>query len=64
MQVSISYFDQILEKRESQTRQVWYLWYLILRVFNFVVFKLFAGTKFHGNGRKSRNLIPLKQLVH
>ena len=39
MRVSISYFDQILEKKESQTRQI----------FNFAILKLYAGTKFLKN---------------
>ena len=57
MRISISYFDQVLAKRESQSQG-----YSILRVFifailwlrNFVV-KIFAGTKLCENGRKLQN---------
>ena len=52
--VSISYFDYLLGKRESQTRQVFNF------AGNFVVSKLFVGTKFCKNDQKSQNLIPAK----
>ena len=58
--VSVSYLDQILERRESQTGQVFNFAGIQFR--DFVVLKLFAGTKFRENGQKSGNLIPLKYL--
>ena len=61
MQVSISYFDQILGKRESQTRQVFN--FAVIWHCGFVVLKLFVGKEFRENGQKSRksqNSIPVK----
>ena len=43
MWVSISYFDQVLGKRGSQTRHV------LNFAGNFGILKLFADTKFHEN---------------
>ena len=40
MRVSISYFDQALEKTDSQSRQL----------FNFAILEFFGGTKFRENG--------------
>ena len=40
MRVSISYFDQALEKTDSQSRQL----------FNFPILEFFWGTKFRENG--------------
>ena len=53
MRVSISYFDQALEKTDSQSRQL----------FNFAILEFFGGTKFRENGEnlwKLQNLIPAK----
>ena len=47
MQVSILYFDQILGKRKSQTRQV--LKFAGIEFHYFVVLKLFRGTNFSKN---------------
>ena len=55
IRVSISYFDQILGKREFQTWQ-------IFNFANFVVLKLYAGTKFRENGQKSRSLMSLSYI--
>ena len=53
MWVSISYFHHILAKRESQT---WHaLNFVGIQFRDFVVLKLFAGTKFRENGQKLRN---------
>ena len=49
--VTISYFDQILGERESQTWQV--LNFVGIQFHEFVVLKLFVGTKFRKNGQKS-----------
>ena len=51
------YFDQILGKRESQTRQVFNFVGILLR--DFAVLKLLAGTKFHEAGQKSRKSLNL-----
>ena len=59
--VTISYFDQILGERESQTWQV--LNFVGIQFHEFVVLKLFVGTKFRKNGQKSwklRNLTSPK----
>ena len=53
IQVSISNFDQILGKTDSQTRQVFNFADIWFR--DFVVLKLYVGTKFRKNGQKSRN---------
>ena len=53
MWVSVSYFHHILAKRESQT---WHaLNFVGIQFRDFVVLKLFAGTKFRENGQKLRN---------
>ena len=44
MRVSISYFEQVLRKRKSQTRQAFNLTGIYFC--DFVVLKLFACTKF------------------
>ena len=65
MRVSISYFDQVSGKRESQTRQVfnfagiYFHNFVVLLFCNFI----FEGRKFRENDRKlrkSRNFIPLR----
>ena len=56
--VSISYFDQILWKRECQTRQVFHFAGIKFR--GFVVLKHFAGKKFPKNDQKSQHLIPFE----
>ena len=56
--VSISYFDQILWKRESQIRQVFHFAGIKFR--GFVVLKHFTGKKFPKIDQKSQNLIPFK----
>ena len=58
MRLSISFFDQILGKRESQVFN-----FAGIQFRDFVVLKLYVGTKFRENGQKSRksqNLIPTK----
>ena len=50
MQVSISNFDQILGKRDSQTRQEFNLAILLF-------LKLFAGTEFCENGQKLQRMM-------
>ena len=47
-----------LGKRESQTGQVFD--FADISFLEFVVLKLYAGTKCRENGQKSRNLIPVK----
>ena len=58
IRVSISYFDQILRKREPQTRQGFN--FANIYFHEIVVLKLFAGTEFCENGQKLRNVIPLR----
>ena len=55
MRLSISFFDQILAKRESQVFN-----FAGIQFRDFVVLKLYVGTKFRENGQKSRNLIHLR----